>query len=460
MIKVYCDWNVISQMKNGIHEELKSLLLNNDRLFIPFSTAHIGDIFSSYRENENQESLINDDLRFLSDLTNNKCLFNSDKDILLDYYAPIDLFQQRVDEKDLFAGISVNGLGESLDPDLREFFFEQLKSTHLDDTFKKAFENPESATALKKLFPGLQVNPTLEGFFKAFNEMRKGLNDREGYKDLRQIVQSGLGINRDQIFDSVDPLQMIKKKYDKVNIDPKRYISKGTPAPEWFDEITTEYLLLDMHGYQEDKVRIDKNRKETFKNTTEDSFHCAFASTCNFLIINDNRSLKKTKVVYEKLNIPTVVFKPNEFVEYYKRYLSLNHELSEIIMPIEIANNSQFFESRLDRATLKTYILPYFLFDFFNKILLLIPDNGERPIFLLSQYTTCHFRVYSMELKKLYHTISITLGTDIDNYGEIEEDEFLQTDWKGRKWKLNNIELKLVRLNGHFQLYYDLHEND
>ena len=459
MIKVYCDWNVISQMRNGTHEELKNIIFNNEKLFIPFSTAHIGDIFSSYKENENQTSLITDDLQFLSDLTNNKCLFNSDHDIVLDDYAPIDLFQQRIDEKDLFTDISLDGLGESLDPDLRQIFLEQLKSTHIDDAFKKAFENPESATALERIFPGLRANPTLEGFFKAFNEMRKGLNDREGYKDLRQIVQSGLGINRDQMFDSVDPFQMINRKYDKLNINPQSYITKGNHAPEWFDEITTEYLLLDMHGYQEDKVTISKNRKETFKNTTEDSFHCAFASTCNFLITNDNRSLKKTKVVYEKLNIPTVVFKPNEFVEYYKSYLSLNHELSEVIIPIEIANNSQFFESRLDGATLKTYILPYFLFDFFNKILLLIPDNGERPIFLLSQYTTSHFRVYLMELKKLYHTISITLGMDIDNYGEIAEDEFLQTDWKGRKWKLNNIELRLERLNGHFQLYYDFHED-
>ena len=69
-----------------------------------------------------------------------------------------------------------------------------------------------------------------------------------------------------------------------------------------------------MHGYQEDNVNTSKGRKETFKNTTEDAFHCAFASTCNFYVINDKKSYKKTKQVYEKLQINTLVFKPEEFV--------------------------------------------------------------------------------------------------------------------------------------------------
>ena len=41
-------------------------------------------------------------------------------------------------------------------------------------------------------------------------------------------------------------------------INEKKYKN----APEWFNKITNEYLLLDMHGYQEDKVNIKKGRKE------------------------------------------------------------------------------------------------------------------------------------------------------------------------------------------------------
>jgi hypothetical protein len=57
MVKVYLDWNVVSQMKNGSHPKLKEIVFNNDKLFIPFSTSHIGDIFSSYNITEEQLAL-------------------------------------------------------------------------------------------------------------------------------------------------------------------------------------------------------------------------------------------------------------------------------------------------------------------------------------------------------------------------------------------------------------------
>ncbi len=46
------------------------------------------------------------------------------------------------------------------------------------------------------MLPGLKENPKMEGFFQSFSAMFKGLNEDEKYKDLRKIVQTGLGIKQ------------------------------------------------------------------------------------------------------------------------------------------------------------------------------------------------------------------------------------------------------------------------
>jgi hypothetical protein len=64
MIKIYFDWNVLSQIKNGNRSELKEIIFDNEKLFIPFSTAHIRDIFSRFEETNIQQEFIESDLDF------------------------------------------------------------------------------------------------------------------------------------------------------------------------------------------------------------------------------------------------------------------------------------------------------------------------------------------------------------------------------------------------------------
>ncbi len=461
MIKVYFDWNVISQMKNGKHSELREIVFENDKLFKPFSTSHIGDLLSSYKETEEQTILINSDLEFISQLTGNTCLFNNGSEIVLDYYTPKDLFEERIEEKDLFKDISLDGLGKifaqnDLTKGLGEMLINLLKSISLEEPFKQAFENPESAKQMEQMFPGLKDNLTMEEFFKSFNEMNIGLNEDDKYKGLRKIVQSGIGINRDKIFDNSDPFQIIDKEYKKIGVSANEYIDNTKNAPKWFNEISNEYILLDMHGYQEDKVNVEKGRKETFKNTTEDAFHAAFASTCNFYVINDNKSYKKTKKIYEKLFINTLVLKPDEFVSHYTNYLDIKDENLNFTFPFELIKNGKYVVSEMDGGTLRTYYFPYFLFDFFNKLLVLLPDDNENPIILLSQNGPTNHKIYSMEIKKLVTKISNLFGDDIENLREVKDEEFKEEQWIGRKWLFNEINFRLIRNNGHFQLYFDL----
>jgi len=462
MIKIYFDWNVLSEVKNGKLNELKDIIIDNEDLFIPFSTSHISDIFSSYNETQKQKDIINDDLAFLSHITKDKCLMNTGTDVLLDIYPPNELFDQKIQEKDTFTDLSLDGLMKIFDDDggeaapMAKALMNMIKALPVEGSFQQAFETPESSEAMEKLFPGLKEEPTMEGFFKSFSKMNINLNEFDGYKDVRQLVQSGFGINRDKIYDSEEPFKTMDAAHEKFNVNPLQHFDDSKYAPKWFNNISNEYLLLDMHGFQEDKINIKKGRKETFKNTAEDSFHAAFASTCNIYVTRDNKHYKKTKAIYERLQINTLVMKPQEFIEHYNNYLVIDSPLSNISLPFEFIKTDYFMESEKDGNIFRTYVFYQFLYNFFNKLTLVKRKDGENPLLVLQQHEPSNNTVYSMEIEHLVNSISSMFGNDIGNLGEVKVEELQQENWVGRKWKLDNLTLRLIRSNNEFQLYYDL----
>jgi hypothetical protein len=464
MIKIYFDWNVLSQMKNGKHTELKELVLNNENLLIPFSTSHINDISSSFKKTPKQQEYINSDLEFISSITNEYCLFNNGKGIVLDHYPPKELFEQNISDKNTLNDISIDGLLKNFEDDeltksLIKPMFDLLKSIPIEESFKQAFETPESSEVMEKMFPGLKENPTIDGFFKSFSKMNFNLNELDGYKDLRKTVQSGTGINRDKIFDTENPFEFIQKTYDKLGFNPENFYPEYKNAPKWFDNITNTYLKLDMHGYQEDTVNIKKGRKETFKNTTDDAFHAAFASTCNIYVVNDNRSYKKTKKVFEELKINTRVFKPNEFLDFYKRFLDYNNPIIDLRIMQDILNSEIFYESKTEDGIYKTYYFPYFLFGFFNKIICFFPtDESDESSTFLSQDKPTNWFIIPKEIETLVKRLLIYFGTDLNNQGEFKPDEYNNEKWDGRKWKFKNLILRLQAIKGFVQLYWDFED--
>jgi len=460
MISIYLDWNVIVQLKNGSHPGLKAILDPN-RFLIPYSTSHIGDILPSYANDLDRRTQINEDLEFITSLTRDYCLFNDSKQISLDVRNPKELFQERLDGKDWMKTFSLDTLIDIVNGDERTkgagHLIEKLKRLPLDDNFIAAFDDPGSSVQMNALFPGLKDDPTIEGFFKWFAQMIEKLDETEQYKILRGSIQEGLSINRDQIFNTEDPFRLLKNAYEKFPGDHKSFfLDAGNYAPAWFDNISNEYMSLDLHGYQEDKVTTAKGRKQTFRNTTEDAFHAAFASTCNFYITNDQRSYEKTKRVYEQLKLNTLVFKPAEFIEHYNSYLSPRSLDGDLEIPFGVIENNQYFEEEQDGGYIRTYHLSHFVLDFFNKMFLLVNKSGKITTMVLSKFSTNRGLTYFFEIEKLSPKLYSLLGMDSENLGPITLDELMQKEWSGRNWKLTDkLSLRFVRLNGHYQLYYE-----
>lgn len=466
MIKLYLDWNIMSGMKNGHFSDLSAIVLNEQKFFLPYSTSHIGDIFASIKNHsEEEQRLINQDLDFIREITKNQCLFNTGKQVILNSINPGELLDDRIREAPIFTDFSLDSLFSSVEED--EPMFElvnsiknMISSIPLDMVFKEAFENPKSAEIMNKMFTGLKEEPNMNGFFKSFGKMYQNLNEKEDYKFLRDTVQN-IGVNSAHFNDNKSPFEVIEKAYKKMGIEnfkPGKYFEKGKNAPEWFDEITNEYIKLDMHGFKADKVKVTDKVKNTFKNTTEDAAHSAFASRCEFYITNDDKNYHKTKAVFQKLGIYTNVLKPVEFIQYYNSFLNINNFDDHFRSIIdEMKRFENFQEQRYENGKnfgCVNFTNQYF-FNFFNKILIPNPDLNE-ALFILGKESPSNIYIISQqELEAMLKLFSDKLGLDVNGksyyeLGEIKNDE----DWFGRNWQTNLGQISLKRLNGWFQMYF------
>ena len=174
MIKVYLDWNVMSGMKNNHFQELNDIILNKDKFLLLYSTSHIGDIFASIKDHSEQEQkMVREDLDYITYLTNDLCLVNNSKEVVLSLYQPGELLDDRISEAPLFEDFSIENLFSSIEENNQMFGIvssmkNMIASMPLDFAFKEAFENPESTAMLDKMFPGLKEDKTMNGFFKSF----------------------------------------------------------------------------------------------------------------------------------------------------------------------------------------------------------------------------------------------------------------------------------------------------
>lgn len=466
MIKVYLDWNVMSGMKNNHFPDLNNIIVNNEKFLLLYSTSHIGDIFSSIKNHsEEEQKLVREDLNFITQLTDDLCLINNSEKVVLSRYEPGELLDDRIREAKLYEDFSLDNLFKSVEEDeIMSGLINSLKniiaSIPLESAFKEAFENPESAAMLEQMFPGLNEDQTMNGFFKSFGKMYHNLNEKEDYKDLRSIVQK-VGVNSGHFNENKNPFEVIDNAYKKTGIEsfePNKYFNKSKNAPEWFNNITNEYVILDMHGYKADKVKVTNKEKNTFKNTTEDASHAAFASMCEFYVTNDDKNYQKTKAVYQKLGVYTKVLKPSEFVEYFNSFLNVYSFDDHFRNVIEIMKKGENFHDQRyengDSFGWVNYTNQYF-FNFFNKIMIPRPNINEAMFILGKENPSYNYKIAQEEIETTVKMFSDKLGIDKNGksyyeVGEIKEGE----DWTGRSWETNVGLIGIKRLNGWFQMYF------
>lgn len=468
-MKLYIDWNVFNGIKNGRFKELEKIIRQQEKFVIIYSTSHISDIAASYSEDEENPN-IQSDLEFLAEITDCMCVFNNGKDIVLQQNDPFDLFESEIENKDLMNDFSLKNIFKIMDDDgknaeliapLKTMF----QSFPLDDVFKNAFENPQSAEIMNSMFPGLKDNPTFEGLFDGMGKMLENMNEKEGYKDLKSPFKH-LNINQGKLTNpNNNPFDVLNDAYKKLGIEErplqKDHYEKGKNAPIWFDDIISAYINLDMHGFHSDEVKVTETKKKTFKNTTQDSFHTAFATTCDIYITNDKKNYQKAKAIFKEKNIFTYVLKPDEFLNFYKENLEKVDFVTSWNKFVEVTKTGQFYnisEKNNPDDLNQVHFSAFTYFGYFNRIYLFNSDENKNSISFVfgKELPTNCLGVFYKEIKGMVKIIVDHLGTDNNDKGYFDELEIDENNhWNGRIWKFDKFQYRLIQYKKYFQFYYD-----
>ncbi len=458
MIKVYLDWNVISGMKNNFFPEFTVLIKEKQKYLLVFSPSHINDIAVSYSDDLEQKKIIQTDLDYITELTDNLCLHTSKNKLKLDYFDPNDLLNQTLETNSTFQDLSIEGLTNIFDDPVFKDGLESISSIPIDYAFSQGFSNPQSKELLNQLFPGLKDDLTLGGFFKAFSKMNQEANNNEGYKVIRDMVQM-IGINSGHFSSDKNPFEIIDEAKSKIGLrdsDINKYFKNNNTSPEWFGDISSAYLNLDMFGYKSDEIKVNKKTKKTMRNTLDDSFHTAYASNCDVYITNDNKNIFKTKAVYEKLNVKTKVLKPKEFIEYSRKNYFANgfHEhFYEVLSSFSKEFIKQRFEGRSDEFLV--YNSEIFIFNFFNKII--VPEYRKEgdPTFILSKnHPAKHYVIAYKEIEVLINYFYSVFDKDVNGKKEFVLEDIESENSSIREWHKKKFIIELSKYNDHIQLYY------
>lgn len=458
----------MNQIKNGNHQDVAVIIESNEKFIKFYSTSHIGDIYSSYSEDSENQAIIDKDLSYISELTSNYCIHSTPENkIIIDNSDPHQLFRDRIESEKMFNNFSLDYLANVLEEaglgETRKTYIDLLKRLPLEQALIDALNDPRSSNYLDSMFPGLKENPTMEGFFESFVNTIRGMNDGLGYKNLRNSFRSSLNINRDKAYNWKDPFKELEKVLKPFLPDGLEQLSEHSQSKgTWFDKLVEAYINIDMAGFKEDKVKIDnKGKKNTFKNTTEDAFHSAFASMCDVYVVNDKKAYLKTKEVYKHLQIITKVFSPKEFKEYYDHYLNYLNGWPTLHLIMEhIKKMTPVISTHQDgTGILRTYHSNYYFFDFFNKIYISQSTEDSEPIIFLSKNkpTNGRFTLFA-EVESVVKKLLGIFGEDVEGVGPLTLEEFNREQILcERNWQLNDIGLRLVQYNGYFQLYLETH---
>lgn len=464
MIKIYLDWGVISSIKQSNNADLVRILFQKKQFFIIYSTSHISDILVSNNGTEQQNTLIEEDLSYITLLTDNFCAHTQDDKVVISQLDPKILFEERLWQAEAFSG---NGLFDFL---LKEFEpdsdqYKALKN-YLDSPIPyeitQAFNNPLIADQMRFRYPGLEENPTLENLINIGWKQVRALNETEAYGELRKTLQQGLGINRDKIFADEDPFTFIDKIYGKleerIGFSLKQSSEVNSNSPKWFQNITENYIKLDMHGYQEDKIKaVGDSRKQTMRNTIDDGFHAAFSSMCDFYIVDDKKSKVKSKEVFKKLNLNTKVLSSGEFIEHYNAYLKYDNVKVHRQLWFEILKCKDYIITQEAGGTLLSYYFNYFVFDYFNKCHILVKEEFSAPVIFLSKdKPTNNNFIYRNELVELITKLNFAFETNISSSDHISPEDISNDNWKDYNWNWGGYGFRLVQREGYLQLYLDI----
>lgn len=318
MTVVYLDWNVFNKIEKlsglaspekEVYTSIAELILQS-KIITPYSNAHMSDLYRGFLKDP---SFIEGHLQTLSKLTNNLCVVQywGEPKVKWHLRSPFEFFESTKEESEQTA-YSFSALFDEFDDQpLVKIGFEiqktALRMKTVDPSFKKIYSvDPFFSTMFSRTKIDMNHLALCEDIYSFSNKIK---SDYILYKNYRKFLNE---------------LRVKLPQYQKLYSAAQNKII-GTPKyltwdemwdlakPDFketsntsYDKIIDLFTTTDLKGYRQD---------EKFANLMDDALHCFYAAQCQYFVTLDGRCYDKTIKVFEKLNIPTVVMKPEEFIK-------------------------------------------------------------------------------------------------------------------------------------------------
>ncbi|MCW3085114.1 MAG: hypothetical protein JWP12_2480 [Bacteroidetes bacterium] len=440
MIRVYFDWNVFTELKQKKSAEepfvaINSIIQNNkNKLLFPYSPAHLRDLQRGFNKTEKSNAYIYDDLLFLEEISQNYCLYvdSKDKNVRYDIINATEYFDVITVEKE------------------KDYTFDELFTLDSDNSFLTKFKTistgidinsiPDKYNKVKSMFANLSEENNIYSLMKDIHNITSSPEAMEkAYKSARNLAIEGMKINGQQKqwespFDSIENIlaKAPKKQTFHQKVEESLKIANKDKELTRFDYFTNYYISLDTYGYYGD---------DKFPNLIDDAIHAFYGAFCEFFVTKDDNTYHKTKAVYEKLKIGTIVCKPDEFpLEFQK----INADDKSIIDRIvEVISNAPILLNTVDdeQNPVSLYEIKQPLVDFFDRLQISRYEEYN-SLYMYKKIRNYSDFLFWSEIKSVVDKIVANFGIDYNfrkEFDDFDKEEIVKNEWKGRLWTVNNI---------------------
>lgn len=460
MIRVYLDWNVLSRLETNeiTYKKLTSILSDENRCLIPYSDAHIHDIHRSYLKVGMDG--IKGHLEKINQYSKSLFIVYSIKDVLeFQNLEAQEAMRQYIEAYENHDDLNFD-LNEIMKPLESSFFplvpiFKALLNVQVPNPL--AIPNDgENANAHKEILDksprtSKDVQKILgDGETTSFGQIMENLLKMsstimtdDSYSEMRDAYQKDLKVNTGRLnskkFAPIETLDLNAQKLQKENF-MQLYESLLTEIDKksLYNRIMALCRQVDFNGFYPENIKNGHH----LDNIETDYKHIAYASTCDFFIVEDKTARAKATLVFELLGINVNVVTPKEFVD--------SMEKPDFI-PV---NGREFIDYLFGLPTTKPtvqndgfnyYYLFSVLLDYFN--LVSHPLSNEKHLLLQKFDSPNRVGIFIKEMELVRDILIAYFGKPILENNQLG-DEFYGISWLTEDLVL----LKLEYANQNFKL--------
>lgn len=463
MVRIYLDWNVISNLKQPKFQYIKKFIEQyKSYLQFPYTPAHFSDFMKSYQPDNEYFYQDLKTLEYLSD--NNFMLWEKDcvhpynhspkkyfdsiknNEKISDFFD-IDRLLKEIDDSATKIGVSkLGGLVKSL---------LQRQPVGMDISEK-------DKDLMKNKFPEIKLNSkNMWDLIKDMSPIMKNFTfDRNYYKNFRKKMTENVekldpnsgNWDYDQVIKNIDTF-LINANSEMTFLDyvanSFKFVNGQISSYSFY---VSAYLLLDFIGYKRDTL---PKATDNFLNINTDAEHSFYGANCDYFVVDDKKLRIKSKVLYSQFNVSTKVIESNEFIlEVGKNILQMQGKIYYINQRnttnrmfndiIKYCNRDRFIKFNIDNKNnieCFTFKLPEFYFNYFNRVTF-IKYLKEEKISLSFEKITNNFShfVFDKVLQSIIDSLTTFFGFDDKEEIKKVKNRFLHE--KTLSWSVDGFSVK------------------